>query len=164
MHTNTRIWRANRLTSWLLLGALWLGSRESALAATVTRGPSLQLGTPNSIVVRWRTDAATDSEVRYGAAPGSLTLRANNSTVTTEHEITLGGLTPDSQYYYSVGTTATILAGNDANHFFITFPPAGTPAPTRIWVLGDSGTANADAAAVRDAYFAATGSRHTDLG
>ena len=163
MQSNTQIWQANRMASWLFLGAAWIGSCESALAATVTRGPYLQSGTPSSIVVRWRTDATTDSEVRYGAAPGSLMFRANSSTVTTEHEITLNGLTPDTQYYYSVGTTATILAGDNASHFFITFPPAGTPAPTRVWVLGDSGTANADAAAVRDAYFTATGSRHTDI-
>ena len=35
--------------------------------------------------------------------------------------------------------------------------------PTRIWVIGDSGTADANAAAVRDAYLNFTGTRHTDL-
>ena len=163
MQINRQIWQANSIASWLLLGVVWTGWCESALAATVTRGPYLQLGTPSSIVVRWRTDAATDSEVRYGAAPGNLGSQANSFVVTTEHEITVGGLTPDTQYYYSVGTTATILAGDNTDHFFITFPPVGTPEPTRIWVLGDSGTANGDAAAVRDAYFTATGSRHTDI-
>jgi phosphodiesterase/alkaline phosphatase D-like protein len=163
MQTNRQIRQAKKLASWALLGAVWLGCCGSTLAATVTRGPYLQLGTSSSIVVRWRTDSATDSEVRYGPAPGSLTFSANNSTTTTEHEMKLSGLAPDSQYYYSVGTTATILAGNNADYFFITSPPAGTPAPTRIWVLGDSGTANAEAAAVRDAYFTATGSRHTDI-
>jgi hypothetical protein len=163
MQTNKQIRLAHRMASWTLLGVVWIGWCGSALAATVTRGPYLQLGTPSSIVVRWRTDSATDSQVRYGTVPGSLTLHANNFTATTEHEITLSGLTPDSQYYYSVGTTTTILAGNNADHFFITSPPQGTAAPTRIWVLGDSGTANAAAAAVRNAYFAATGSRHTDI-
>ena len=84
MQINRQIWQANRIASWLLLGVVWIGWCESALAATaatVTRGPYLQLGTPSSIVVRWRTDAATDSEVRYGAAPGSLTFHANSSTV-----------------------------------------------------------------------------------
>ena len=32
-----------------------------------------------------------------------------------------------------------------------------------VWVLGDSGTANRKARAVRDAYLNFTGSRHTDL-
>jgi PKD repeat protein len=39
----------------------------------------------------------------------------------------------------------------------------GQPKPTRIWVLGDSGTGNANAAAVRDAYSAYTSGRETDL-
>ena len=131
--------------------------------SAVTRGPYLQLGTPTSIVVRWRTDVASDSRVQYGAAPGSLASSASNPTVATEHEVTVTGLSPDTQYFYSVGSTTTVMAGDDANHFFVTFPPAGAVAPTRVWVLGDSGTANSSQFAVRDAYYAATGARHTDL-
>jgi hypothetical protein len=101
--------------------------------------------------------------VRYGAVPGSLNLLADNPTVTTDHEVLVSGLNSDSLLYYAVGTTAATLAGDDANHFFVTFPSVGTPAPTRVWALGDSGTANASAAAVRDAYLNATGTRHTDL-
>jgi len=33
----------------------------------------------------------------------------------------------------------------------------------RIWVVGDSGRANDDAALVRDGYLKFTGTRHTDL-
>jgi acid phosphatase type 7 len=142
---------------------LQLSASTTAQAPTVTRGPYLQLGTPTSIVVRWRTDIATDSRVRYGAAPGNLTSTADNSTVTTEHQVVLMGLTPDTQYYYSVGSTSMTFAGDDDTHFFVTYPPAGAAAPTRVWVLGDSGTADASAQAVRNAYFTATGSRHTDL-
>jgi acid phosphatase type 7 len=150
-----------KLTS--LFFALVLGWCEAVSAAAVIRGPYLQLGTPTSIVVRWRTDTATDSRVQYGAAPGNLTASVNNGTVTTEHEITVAGLEPDTQYYYSVGSTATVLAGNDANHFFVTYPPAGTPVPTRVWILGDAGTQTAAQFNVRDAYYNATGTRHTDL-
>jgi hypothetical protein len=45
----------------------------------------------------------------------------------------------------------------------VTSPVIGTPKPTRIWVLGDSGTANANAQAVAKAYANFTGSIHTDL-
>lgn len=38
------------------------------------------------------------------------------------------------------------------DHLFVTSPVTGTGKPTRIWVLGDSGTANADAQAVANAY------------
>jgi hypothetical protein len=156
------IHQANGTSSDISLD-LELTASTSTQAPVVTRGPYLQLGTPTSVVVRWRTDVGTDSRVRYGSAPGSLTSFADNPTVTTEHEVNVTGLITDGLYYYSVGSTTTTLAGDDANHFFVTFPPAGTPAPTRVWVLGDSGTANASATAVRNAYFNATGSRHTDI-
>ena len=135
----------------------------AAEAATVTRGPYLQLGTDSSIVVRWRTDTATDSRVRYGPAPGGLTFFVDDTSSTTEHEVTVFGLSPDTTYYYSLGTTTQTLAGDDPNHFFLTAPTPGTPKPTRIWVLGDSGTANSSAQAVRNAYYGFTGTRHTDL-
>ena len=153
--------KSHKLSSKLLI-CLILGSCLPTWAA-VTRGPYLQLGTPTSIVVRWRTDVASDSRVQYGPAPGSLTSAVNHPTITTEHEVTLTSLSPETQYYYSVGSTTSVMAGNDANHFFVTFPPTGTAAPTRVWVLGDSGTANSSQFAVRDAYYNATGVRHTDL-
>ena len=132
-------------------------------SASVTRGPYLQIGTPNSTIVRWRTNVATDSRVSFGTTQGSLTSVADNPTQTTEHEVLVSGLSPATKYFYSIGTTTQTLAGNDANHFFVTSPVAGTAAPTRIWVLGDSGTADANAQAVRNAYLSFTGSSHTNL-
>ena len=131
-----------------------------AQVINVTRGPYLQSGTPTSIVVRWRTDIPTDSRVYYTTNQNSGSSFASDLAVTTEHQVRLNGLQPDTKYYYGVGYTGgTIAEGND--YFFVT-PPLGAK-PTRIWVLGDSGTANANAAAVRDAYEAFTGPRHTDL-
>jgi len=129
----------------------------------LSRGPYLQMSTPTSIVVRWRTDDSTDSRVRYGASPGSLNMVSGGVALTTEHEITLNNLTPNTKYFYSVGTTMGPLAGGDNSHFFYTSPPVGTTKPTRVWVIGDSGTANANAQAVRDAYLDFTGTRHTDV-
>ena len=132
-------------------------------SASVTRGPYLQSGTPNSTVVRWRTNIATDSRVSYGTTQGSLTSNTDNSTQTTEHEVIVSGLSPGTKYFYSVGSTSQVLAGNDPNHFFVTSPLAGSSVPTRVWVLGDSGTANASAQAVRNAYINFTGSTATNL-
>jgi acid phosphatase type 7 len=132
-------------------------------SASVTRGPYLQLGTPNSTVVRWRTNIATDSRVSYGTTQGSLTSNATNSTQTTEHEVFLSGLSAGTKYFYSVGTTSQALAGNDSNHFFVTSPTAGSSIATRIWVLGDSGTADGNAQAVRNAYLSFTGATPTNL-
>jgi hypothetical protein len=135
----------------------------SALAATLTRGPYLQNGTPSSAVVRWRSSTATDTLVRYGDAPGNLTQSAYNPVVTSEHEISVSGLAPNSLIYYSVGSSTETLAGNDANHYFLTFPPIAQPTKARLWVLGDAGTGNASQIAVRDAYYNFTGTKHTDL-
>jgi len=137
-----------------------IGSDSSA---SITRGPYLQLGTSNSTIVRWRTNVATNSRVSYGTTQGSLTLNADNATQTTEHEVVVSGLSPSTRYFYAIGSTTQALAGNDANHFFVTSPVAGTASPTRIWVLGDSGTANTNAQAVRNAFLNFTGSTHTNL-
>ena len=75
----------------------------------------------------------------------------------------LTGLSPDTTYDYSVGSTTEVMAGDDADHFFVTSPVVGTSKPTRMWVLGDSGTANANAAAVRDAYLGLNDGVHTDF-
>jgi fibronectin type 3 domain-containing protein len=151
--------QVNRTSSDISFDLELLGSTD----ANVTRGPYLQMATPTSIVIRWRTDAATDSRVRYGDDPGDLSAAADDPSVTTEHEVALSGLLAGRTYYYSVGTSTTTLRGGDTAHFFVTPPAAGAARPTRVWVIGDSGTANANAAAVRDAYFGFTGARYTDL-
>lgn len=135
---------------------------SNASTATVTRGPYLQIGTPTSVVVRWRTDASGNSRVRYGIDPANLTLAADNLVSTTEHSVTVTGLSPDTGYYYSVGTTTATMAGG-TDYVFYTPPLPGAALPTRIWVIGDSGTADANAAAVRDAYYQFSGTRYTDL-
>jgi hypothetical protein len=145
-------------------------SPAAALAAAVTRGPYLQTGTPTSIVVRWRTDVATDSVVQYGLTVG-LDQTKSDSTPTTEHVITLTGLSPNKKYFYSVGSSVETLASG-SDHFFFTPPNPGTVGPTRIWVIGDSGDAGRSPATtaeledprrVRDAYDAFTGSKYTDV-
>jgi PKD repeat protein len=129
---------------------------------TLIRGPYLQLGTANSVVVRWRTSAATDSRVRFGPAPGALVETVDDATLTSQHEIEIAGLSPDTEYFYAVGSTATTLAGGDAEHFFRTAPLSGARRPLRIWAIGDSGTADDNARAVRDAYLGVA-DLHTDL-
>lgn len=130
---------------------------------TVKRGPYIQKGDEDQMTIRWRTNFSSESRVRYGSSPASLTTVVDDLIPKTEHEITLTGLNADTTYFYSVGTTTQTLAGADADHFFLTSPPPGTAKNTRVWVIGDAGTANPSQAAVRDAYYAFTGSTHTDL-
>ena len=129
----------------------------------ITRGPYLQSGTSSGVVVRWRTSGPSNSQVLYGLDPSSLVWSAADASVTTEHQISLTGLTASTRYYYAVGSTTETIAGGDSAHSFVTSPPTGSASPTRIWVLGDSGTADANARAVRDAYYSFAGSTQPNL-
>jgi Bacterial Ig domain/Calcineurin-like phosphoesterase/Purple acid Phosphatase, N-terminal domain len=135
----------------------------SASGVSVSRKPYLQLGTPGSVVVRWRTNTPTDSRVWFGAAPTSLTSSVSDALQTTEHSITLTGLSANTRYFYSVGSTTQGLAGGDTNHYFVTAPAPNSDRASRIWVLGDAGTGTAGQNRVRDAYYNFTGATHTDL-
>jgi len=119
----------------------------------VTRGPYLQQGAHDRITVRWRTNLTSDSRVSCGANVGSLMVCGEDFGQTTEHEVELLGLAADFVYHYSVGSTSQVLAGDDSDHRFRTSPPPGIARPTRIWILGDSGTGDTNAANVRDAYY-----------
>ncbi len=145
-----------------LLGAL-LATAAVGCQPTVTRDAYLQDATPTSTVVRWRTNAASDSVVRYGASPSTLTSQVSDPTQTTEHEITLTGLTANTTYYYSIGTSTATLAGGTADYNLITQPPAGQAQPMRIWVLGDPGTGTGQQQAVRDAFYTYTGTQDPDF-
>lgn len=145
--------------SWAV-AACAVFSVMSVDAQTLTRGPYLQMSSTSAMTVRWRSSTATNSVVRYGSSATSLTQLVSDSASVTEHEVRLTGLSANTKYYYSVGSTATTLASG-TNNFFITAPTSAKP--TRIWVLGDSGNATTGQKNVRDAYYKFTGTRHTDL-
>ncbi|MCK5617940.1 MAG: metallophosphoesterase family protein, partial [Candidatus Krumholzibacteria bacterium] len=134
-----------------------------AAAATLTRGPFLQIGTPSGVIVRWRTAESTQSRVIYGEAPDSLTEVVIDATSTTEHEIEITGLSPDTRYYYAVGTDVEVLAGADSSHYIHTSPNAGSQRPTRIMVIGDGGAPWLDLFDVRDSYMAHAADRPADF-
>jgi hypothetical protein len=149
-------------TTRRLLGAL-LVAAGPATAATVTRGPYLQMPTPSGVIVRWRTDTPTSSRVAWGPAPGALSNAADDGTAVTDHVVQVTDLAPDTLYYYSVGTTDAPLAGDDGDHHFRTAPVPGAARPMRIWTIGDAGFTGANLDAVRDAYAAFNGTSAADL-
>jgi hypothetical protein len=132
-------------------------------AANLVRGPYLQIVTPTSIVIKWRTDVSTDSIVRYGLAANTLNDAAIDVAIDVDHEVKVTGLTPGTLYYYSVGDSGATLAGGDNSYKFQAAPRIGARHPTRIWVIGDSGTANSGAAAVRDGFMSFTVNRPANI-
>jgi hypothetical protein len=121
----------------------------------IIRGAYLQMLTPNSITIRWQTDIPTDSKVSFGTTL-SYGQTVSDPNLVTEHEISLTGLSPDTKYFYQIGTINNVLQG-DANNYFRTSKPLGTSDFT-IWVTGDAGNGSAGQLAVRNSYLNHVGS------
>ena len=124
------------------------------------RGPYIQSGSSTSMVVRWRTDWLSDSFIRFGTNTDLLDQGITNFERTAEHEIRLTSLQPETTYFYAIGSTALVLASGSEFNFHTA--PTNTR-PVRIWVIGDSGTHDDNAKAVRDAYYQMSAGMRTDL-
>lgn len=147
----------------LVLLAFLVLQAPAVQALALVRGPYLQQGTPMSMIVRWRTDVAAESTLRYGPAPDNLSTTISTPGLVTEHEVEVQSLQPFTQYFYSVGTTSVALAGADPAHYFVTSPEVGTSHATRIWVIGDSGRNSVKSAQVRDEYLNFAGNQLADV-
>jgi hypothetical protein len=144
-------------------------------AGSLTRGPYLQKAAPTQMTIRWRNTLYDLGRVRYGNTPATLNQTVDEPTIPGpaqgDHIVPLTGLTPNTTYYYSVGSGSDTLApagaANPADFTFTTPPVAGTVINTRIWVLGDAGTAGfsdpARQTSVRDAFYNFTGLRTPNL-
>jgi acid phosphatase type 7 len=144
-----------------LYGAL-LGAAATQ-GAVITRGPYLQRASSSNIVVRWRTDTATSSRVRYGTNIANLNFTRDVPASVINHEIVVSGLASDTRYYYTVGTTNTVLARTNTSQYFRTHPTPGATEPMRVWVIGDAGTGTTNQLAVRNAFYTYNGSREVNV-
>jgi len=149
-----------RLVPWLCLLALPL----TASSLELLRGPYLQRVGPTEATLVFRTDDACDGAVSWGvdaATDETLDL----TTQQTEHVALLTGLTPETTYTYEITCDGLrVAAGLDpANMWFRTAPPAGSRAPFRAWIVGDSGNGSFDQRNARDAAVAHWGADRPDL-
>jgi hypothetical protein len=148
------------MVSRFLSVALLMATSAIAYAEELARGPYIQNVSTTGATLRWRTDPSSDSRVWLGTRPDDLTIVAHDAARNRDHELRLTGLEPGSRYYYAIGSRDTRLASG-ADYFFET-APAGAE-PTRVWILGDSGTGTSGQREVRDAYYAHPGAAETDL-
>jgi len=144
---------------WVLLG---MGDFVYG-QATVVRGPYLQMPRSDGMMLCWRTDVATDSEVRFGTDLANLDQVVVDTVQTTEHRVDVSGLQPFTKYYYSVGTSTEVLEGGNEAHYFVSSPTIGTDQPIRAWVTGDFGKGNQGQIDVKQSFLDYTGDDHTDL-
>ncbi len=132
---------------WALVVAALVG--QSALAAQLVRGPYLQRATPTEVTVVFRTDVAAVGRVRFGAVPGPLTGSVADLMSGTEHVLRLTGLQAGTRYAYAVDLDGlSALEGEELR--FRTYPLPGTDEAFRMFVWGDSGSADANQMAVAD--------------
>lgn len=141
---------------------LKLLGNTTPINATITRGPYLQRANQNSIVIRWRTNIACDSRVMYGNSLNNLNQTAVNTNFTTEHEVLISGLNPNTKYYYTIGTNQNQLITADANTYFKTHPLEGEKGKYRFWVIGDAGTGNNNQRNARNAFYNFNNNKHID--
>src|SRR5689334_11305102 len=108
------------LRTVLVLFSLIAGPRFIS-NAQISRGPYLQSGSQTSITVHWRTSASSSGRLRIGTtynAAGTYTLFDQTvAASSTEHTITITGLSPDTKYFYSIGTSSTVQQSGTDNYF-----------------------------------------------
>jgi hypothetical protein len=137
------------------------GTTNSSLP-NITRGPYLQMGNQTAVSVRWRTSVATTGKVKYGTTPGVYTDSVQHTTSLSEHELRITGLSPDTKYYYSVGTVTGIIEASALN-YFNTAPLPSTTRKVRIAAYGDCGNNSSNQVNVRNAYLNYMGANPTDV-
>ena len=130
--------------------------KKAAAPHSIIRGPYLQNASETAITIRWRTNHPTRGRVDYWQPDSRERFFTQEPTPTTEHSIRVTGLQVAGTYSYKI-------AGNDATHQLRTLPPAHVAVPTRIWIIGDSGTGNDNARAVYQAYSDFAAGRPTDV-
>jgi Calcineurin-like phosphoesterase/Secretion system C-terminal sorting domain/Purple acid Phosphatase, N-terminal domain/Putative metal-binding motif len=133
---------------------LLIAFQQGVAAQTVVRGPYILATTPNSTIIRWKTNSPTTSKVWYGNQPDNLNQWAFATNDTSEHELQITGLNPNTKYYYAVGNANEMLAGDTLDYYFKTHPVAGTKTSFHTLILGDQGTGYPEQFEVRDLYYA----------
>ncbi len=140
-----------------------------AESLALVRGPYLQQVSSSSALLRWTTNMPCRGRVVFHMVSDKpvveLIEKADDNAKVLEHEIVLKGLLPNTSYAYVVQNNGLALAnafGPGAGQFK-TAPRTGDDVPVRFWVVGDSGTADKNAAAVYNAFLATAKDKPADL-
>lgn len=101
----------------------------------VNRAPYIQLPTPTSVLIAWRTTEKMKGSVEYGV-DASLSSTVTEQADTNKHELSLSGLQPGTKYYYQTYNNGNPYSEIDS---FVTVDGNTNKVSFLIW--GDSGTA-----------------------
>lgn len=150
--------RGSPLSRWIpLIALVVVGTTSLCHAQSITRGPYLQRGSKDFIILKWRTSSSITPTVKIGTIPGAETFSFSGSAA-TDHRVEISGLQPSTKYFYKLMSGTSLLAGGDSSHYFVTSPNEGDE-PFNVWALGDSGISatlasgeHPQQAAVRDGF------------
>lgn len=123
----------------------------SPFQPVLIRGPYLQVGGPTTMTIRWRTDVFDRSRVKYGLSPDQLTMVQDDSTLVTDHVVTLSKLQPLTKYYYSIGAFEDTVLQSGPDNYFYTLPEDNSEGLIRLAGFGDCGNSSPNQYKVRDA-------------
>lgn len=105
----------------------------------ILSGPAVSQVTQTAALIRWTTDEAGDSLIRYGARSGEYGLVVRDAKSVKEHSLQLTGLKPGTVYQFVVESKDA--KGNKAQSrslSFQTLPPADTAKPAVSLQLPDT--------------------------
>jgi hypothetical protein len=129
---NTRLSNAQTTTITVTESTLY-GQASSSLvvsSAILINGPYVQMAKSTGMNVRFRTSFSHQAIVWYGTARNNMTGSAFQSRDTIEHEVVLTGLSPNTKYFYKIGTVFGDTIESSANNYFYTSPVIGTDKDT----------------------------------
>ena len=143
----------------LAIEGIYTGESAStlSLAATLTgnfpRGPFIQNSTATSVQIIWRTATNASSFVRYGLSPAVSTVVTNEALVRT-HVVTLTNLTPNTKYFYQVGSATNADSSPIVStvEWFRTLKASGPITFAALGDTGDAGSAQRQIAAVMASF------------
>ena len=124
---------------------------NNTITQRLIRGPYLQSASHQAITVCWRSKLVGEGAVHIDG-------RVSRGVADDNHEIRVDGLEPSRDYPYSIYVGDTELASSELR----TLPAPGSAAPMRLWVIGDSGTANANSRRVYTSFAEFAKDRPTD--
>ena len=80
------------------------GQPGQSAAVQITSGPNLESVGDKFAIVTWTTAQPSSSDVRVGTDPNNMPSTANGQWG-TQHRVQLGGLQPNTHYYFEIGSS-----------------------------------------------------------
>ncbi|MFH0919761.1 MAG: fibronectin type III domain-containing protein [Fibrobacterota bacterium] len=99
---------------------------------SIVQGPQVGNNRENSFTVGWQTDSLSDSKLKWGLSPASLTDSIESGEQRTWHVLMAESLMPDTKYYYQVSSNTA------ASPVYFTKTAISKDTPFRFGLITDT--------------------------